>query len=106
MLTPLCATFVETMNRHDVNAFVALFSSDAAVDDEGATHHGHVQIRAWIENAFARYQPILEVTGAEADEKTATITGPVSGTFDGSPVLLHYHLTFRDGKIATLECDV
>ena len=94
------------MNRHDVNAFVALFSLDAAVEDEGATHHGHGQIRTWIESAFAKYRPVLEVTEVEADETTATITGPVSGTFDGSPVLLHYHLTFRDEKITTLRCDV
>jgi hypothetical protein len=34
------------------------------------------------------------------------ITGPVFGTFPGSPVVLHYHLTLADDLIAALKCEV
>lgn len=105
-LPPELARFVETMNAHDSDGFVACFAEGAEVQDEGRVHHGTAEIKAWIEGAFANYQPLVEVTDVAVTDTGAVITGPVSGTFPGSPVVLHYHLTVVDGLITALKCVV
>ncbi len=94
------------MNAHDSDGFVACFAEDAGVQDEGRSHRGKAEIEAWIKGAFASYQPVLEVTEVYTTDAGAVITGPVSGTFPGSPVVLHYHLTLEDGLITALKCVV
>jgi len=103
-LTPLTATFVESMNAHDSAAFITCFTPDAVAEDEGHTHRGCIEIQAWIEEAFAKYQPVLEVTAATHSESGAVITGIVSGTFPGSPIVLNYHLTIAQDQIVALKC--
>jgi hypothetical protein len=104
--SPLLTRFVETMNAHDSDGFVACFADDAEVQDEGRSHRGKAEIKAWIEGAFASYQPVLEVTEVSTTDAGAVITGPVSGSFPGSPVVLHYHLSLADGVITALKCVV
>ena len=105
-LTPLTNRFVESMNSHDSAAFITCFAPEAVVEDEGHTHRGTAEIKAWIEGAFAKYQPVLEVASMTNTETGAVITGPVSGSFPGSPVVLNYHLTIAQDQIATLKCVV
>ncbi len=103
-LTPLTARFVESMNAHDSAAFITCFATEAVVEDEGHTHRGTVEIKAWIEQAFAKFQPVLEVASVTDTETGAAITGPVSGSFPGSPVVLNYHLTIAQDQITELKC--
>lgn len=103
-LTSLTARFVESMNAQNSADFMSCFNRDAIVEDEGNTHHGIAEIQAWIEEAFVKYQPILKVTAATFSETGAVITGSVSGTFPGSPIVLHYHLTITQNQIAALKC--
>jgi len=103
-LTPLTTRFVESMNAQNSAAFITCFSPDAIVEDEGHTHRGTAGIQAWIEEAFAKYQPVLEVTSATHSKTGAVITGTVSGTFPGSPILLNYHLTISQDQITALKC--
>jgi hypothetical protein len=49
---------------------------------------------------------VLEVTSVAQTETGAVITGPVSGTFPGSPVVLNYHLTIVQDQITALKCMV
>ncbi len=101
---PLLARFVESMNAHDSVAFIPCFAPEAVVEDEGHTHHGTSEIKAWIEAAFAKYQPVLEVASVTETATGAVITGSVSGTFPGSPVVLNYHLTIAQDQITALKC--
>ncbi len=103
-LTPLTTRFVESMNAQDSAAFVTCFNHDAIVEDEGHVHRGIAEIRAWIEKAFARYQPILEVTATTKLETGVIITGNLSGAFPGSPIVLSYHLTIMQDQITALKC--
>lgn len=102
-LTPLCTTFVESMNAFDSARFLTCFAPQAIVHDEGRTHQGHEEIRTWIEKAFTQYHPTLEITEVAEKNGDTVITGPVSGTFDGSPIVLHYNLTIEQDKIAELR---
>ena len=105
-LTPLTNRFVESMNAQDSAAFITCFAPEAVVEDEGRTHRGTAEIKAWIEEAFAKYQPVLEVASVTEMETGAVITGPVSGSFPGSPVVLNYHLTIAQDQITALKCVV
>lgn len=105
-LPPLLTRFVDSMNAHDSTAFIPCFAPDAVVEDEGRTHRGTQEIRTWIEESFKTARPVLEVTGVATTETSAVITGPVSGTFPGSPIVLNFHLTLAGDKITALKCTV
>lgn len=105
-LTPLLSRFVESMNHQNSPAFVSCFAAGAIVEDEGETHRGLEEIKAWIEAAFENYRPLLEVTGIVPAHGGSVITGMVSGTFPGSPIELHYHLTHDADRITALRCSV
>ena len=103
-LTPFLARFVESMNAQDSAAFITCFAPQAVVEDEGHTHRGTAEILAWIEQAFAQYQPVLEVASVTDTETGAVITGLLTGSFPGSPVVLNYHLTIAQDQITALKC--
>ena len=103
-LTPLTARFVESMNAQNSAAFIACFTPDAVVEDEGHTFRGTAEIQAWIEEAFRKYRPFLEVTSVTISDTGMVITGTVSGSFPGSPIVLHYHLTITQDHISSLKC--
>jgi hypothetical protein len=105
-LTPLLDRFVTSMNERDSVTFTMCFMRDAVVEDEGHTYRGTAEIQAWIENAFKQYQPVLEVAAVRHTADGVVITGSVSGTFEGSPIVLHYHITCAGGFIARLRCAV
>lgn len=105
-LTPLTTQFVESMNAQNSADFIACFSADAVVEDEGQTYRGIAEIQAWIEEAFRTAQPFLVVTSATFSDTGAVITGDLSGSFPGSPVVLHYHLTITQDQITALKCTV
>ena len=77
-LTPFLARFVESMNAQNSAAFITCFTPDAIVEDEGHTHRGTTEIQAWIEEAFTKYQPVLEVASVTETATGAVITGSVS----------------------------
>jgi hypothetical protein len=105
-LTPLLDRFVTYMNHQDSVTFTMCFRPDAVVEDEGHTYRGTAEIHGWIENAFAKYRPVLEVAAVRDTADGAVITGSVSGTFDGSPIVLHYHIKCAGGLISALRCAV
>jgi len=105
-LTPLTTQFVESMNAQNSADFIACFRADAVVEDEGQTYHGIAEIQAWIEEAFRTARPFLVVTSASFSDTGAVITGDLSGSFPGSPVVLHYHLTITQDQISALRCTV
>lgn len=105
-LTPLLSRFVTSMNAFDSAIFTDCFAENAVMEDEGHTHHGSEAIRSWIENAFVQYAPKLDVIEVNSTHTGHIITGQVSGTFPGSPITLHYHLTHDDTQIHSLRCTV
>lgn len=102
--TPLTKGFVDSMNTQDSAAFITCFTPDAVVEDEGHTHRGTAEIRAWIEEVFVKYQPVLDITAATVSETGSVITGIVSGSFPGSPIVLNYHLSIAQDQISALKC--
>jgi ketosteroid isomerase-like protein len=102
-LSPLLAAFVAAKNTHDARAFIACFSSDAIVSDENQTHAGAPAIKAWFEEVSRKYRTQMNVTAIEEHHGKTVLTADVSGDFPGSPFPFQYHLTLKEGKIASLK---
>lgn len=101
--TPIITRFIETLNGQNSASFLTCFTSEALVHDEGHTHQGPVEIQAWIEKAWASYQPHLELREIITTGPNTLFAGEVSGSFDGSPIVLRHHLTVADGLIVELR---
>lgn len=101
--TPIIARFIETMNSQDSAGFLTCFTPGAIVHDEGHSYQGHVEIQAWIEKAWASYQPRVELREIITTGPDTVFAGEVAGNFDGSPIVLRHHLTVADGLIVELR---
>jgi uncharacterized protein (TIGR02246 family) len=97
------ATYMQATNARDTDALLASFTPDAVVTDEGQEYHGVAQIRAWREKTNEKYHFTLDVTDIAEGGNETIVTTLVSGTFDGSPIQLHYHFTLKGDKIAALS---
>jgi hypothetical protein len=93
--------FLTLSAARDVEAFVDQFAPGAVVTDDGGTHRGRDELRAWrrdvpqVSYALQHAEPTDD--GAEADVV-------IAGDFPGSPVELHYTVGLDDeGRIARLE---
>jgi hypothetical protein len=80
--------------------YLAQFTADAVVEDEGRTHRGIEAVRAWRgEVPQVRY----DVEDVSADGAEYTARTMVSGDFPGSPVPLTFRFRFTaDGHIERL----
>jgi ketosteroid isomerase-like protein len=98
----LIATLVRAMNAHHSDAVVACFTDQAVVRDEGREHRGSPAIKAWITDAFQKYQFKVEVMQVSDGEEEIAFNARVSGTFEGSPIELLHKLSIKNGKIVSL----
>ena len=106
MTTPLptpIVSYFAAKNRHDIDAMLAPFSTDAIAKDEGEEHHGHAAIRSWMEETTRKYRVAVEVVDAAQNGDTWKIAGLVSGNFPGSPATLRYSFTLAGDRIGGLE---
>lgn len=102
-LPPAIATYFAAEPAQDGAAFAAAFAPDALVQDEGATHRGPAEIRAWWLAAKAKYNhsatplDLTEVAG-----KTV-VRARVSGDFPGSPAVLRFTFGLAGERISDLR---
>lgn len=96
-------TYFTAEAPQDGATFAAAFAPDAEVRDEGATHRGPEEIRAWWQAAKAKYRhraEPLELT--EAGGKTV-VRARVSGDFPGSPAVLSFTFGLAGDQIRDLR---
>ena len=96
-------SLVEAQQRHDNEAYAKNFAPNARVFDEGRTHKGHDEIARWIGDANAKYNTVMEALDYRESYSAGVLKAKISGTFQGSPVLLTYHLKFEKGLICSLK---
>ena len=97
---------LQAQAHFDNRAYADCFAETAVVYDEDATHGGKEQIRQWNEATNDKYQTVLEPIDFSQDGNKAFLTAKVSGTFDGSPVLLDYHFEIENRLIKSLEITI
>jgi ketosteroid isomerase-like protein len=86
----------------DAAAQSKCFTDDAVVNDEGRDYHGRDEIRAWKEEARAKYQYDLEPLDASINGDIVTVVARLKGNFPGSPVDVDHTFTLENDKIASL----
>ena len=87
----------------DADGFVACFTEDAVVKDEGRTHHGRAGIRKWKADVSAKFQYATEPLACEQTDGRCVVTCKITGNFPGSPVVLRFFFGLEGDKIASLE---
>jgi hypothetical protein len=94
---------ITAQNQNDSQAFVAIFSQNAVVYDEGHTHRGTQEIESWNVATNKKYATQLELVQTTGDDTNLIATMRVSGNFEGSPIKLNYHLKIYADKITELR---
>ena len=102
-LPKVVAELVETQNSFDSVAYANCFSETAVVFDEGKTHNGKKEIERWIADSNERYQATIKPVGFEEKETECLLMAETSGNFEGSPIVLTYHMKIADELIQSLK---
>ncbi|GGN13677.1 hypothetical protein GCM10010967_57290 [Dyadobacter beijingensis] len=102
-LPELITRFVDTQNTYDSEAYITCYTETAIVHDEGKTHTGKEEIKAWIEDANERYRSVMKPLQYEESDSKGVLKAEISGTFPGSPIVLKFHLGLKDGLIDSLN---
>ena len=94
--------YVDASNEHDVKSILSCFSDEALVRDEREEHRGKKSIEGWLVKTIEKYKFQFKPLSVKDDDVEVVVTMEVSGTFDGSPVILDYHFSIENGKILSL----
>lgn len=98
---PIAAYFMA--DRDTATAVAACFTPDAVVQDEGRTHRGPSEIRAWRADVAAKFTYACEPLSVEQQGDAMVVTCRLEGAFPGSPANLRFYFRLAEEKIASLE---
>jgi ketosteroid isomerase-like protein len=97
------ADYLTAHRARDAGTAITYFTSDAAVTDDGKTHHGTAGIRTWLDRSAGEYTYTVELIAAEKiDDEHYTATCHLEGDFPGGVADLHFRFTLRHGRITRL----
>ncbi|ANI87916.1 hypothetical protein A9P82_00420 [Arachidicoccus ginsenosidimutans] len=94
---------IKAQSDYDSAAYANCFAETAIVFDEGKTHNGRTEIQNWIAGANKKYKTIMKPLEYRATESGGILSAEISGSFNGSPVLLAYHFEFKNEEIQSLR---
>jgi ketosteroid isomerase-like protein len=94
---------VKADNAHDSSTYVTFFTPDAVVFDEGKNHQGRNEIKAWKEETNEKYHTVMEPIEYSGSDDMGLLSARISGTFEGSPILLSFQFKFANRLIQSLK---
>ncbi len=95
--------YFERDAQRDIEGILALFTEDATVTDERATHRGTDEIRAWLLGPASRYEYRTEIMGGEAlGPDRYVVTGRLTGNFPGGTADLSWDFAVEGDLITRL----
>lgn len=94
---------LKAQENFDSISYSECFSDDAKVFDEGKTHKGKEEIKDWNKKTNEEYKTKLETIDVINEDKMTILITKVSGTFDGSPIVLKYNFEIENEKISNLK---
>jgi hypothetical protein len=95
--------YFERDAERDIEGIVALFTEDATVTDERATHRGTEEIRAWQLGPASKYQYRTELLGAEEVlPDRYVVKGRLTGSFPGGIADLRWDFAVEGDLISRL----
>jgi hypothetical protein len=102
-LPAVIRTYLTAHQSRDTDTAIATFTADADVTDEGRTHHGHEEIRTWLDSAASEYTYTTEFTGAtRTGQARFDVTQHLEGNFPGGQADLHFRFTLDGPSICRL----
>ncbi len=102
-LPKVVADLVKAQDNFDSVTYANCFSETAVVSDENKTYNGRKEIEDWITDANEKYKTVMKPVSFEENGTTRILKAEISGTFDGSPVVLSYHFEIIAGLIQSLK---
>lgn len=102
-LPDVITALVKAQDNYDATAYASCFTETALVFDEGKTHEGRHEIREWIAAANETYKTAVKPIGYAGTGTGGILKTEVSGTFEGSPIILSYHFEFEADLIRSLK---
>ncbi|MGE8553614.1 MAG: nuclear transport factor 2 family protein [Chryseobacterium jejuense] len=94
--------FLKAQELFDSISFTNCFSEHASVFDEGKIYTGKEEIKQWNEKSNNEYKTLFEVKDFSMKDNTTVLKINISGSFDGSPVMLSFHFRIENGLITAL----
>lgn len=81
-------SFIDTTNRGDTEAFVAVFTDDAHLEDWGRAFRGHDGARSWnaSDNIGKQAHFVVDSVERDGDEWVVTVTVTGNGFNGTSPI--------------------
>jgi hypothetical protein len=99
----LISRYFDLDAERNVEAIVALFTSDATVVDESQTRNGTNEIRAWQLGPASKYEYTTELLDSTVQSPDRyLITGRLTGNFPGGTADLRWDFTIADDHIIRL----
>lgn len=96
------AALIKAQNDLDSTTFASFFTAHATVSDEGSSHSGREEIKAWIQEATEKYNMHMAPVDFTQTGSKGKLTVEVTGTFPGSPAVMNYHLELDGSSISSL----
>lgn len=94
--------FLKAQELFDSIAFANCFSEHASVFDEGKIYTGKEEVKQWNEKSNNEYQTLFEVMDFSVKDNMKILKINISGSFEGSPVVLNFHFRIENGLITAL----
>jgi ketosteroid isomerase-like protein len=97
------AGLVKAQNNYDSMAYANCFAEEGVMFDEGETHKGRLAIQQHIAAANDKYRAVMKPLDFIETGDTGVLSAEISGTFDGSPIVLKFHFEILGDLIRSLK---
>ena len=102
-LPEVVTSYLKAHQARDVDGAIRAYAPDASVTDEGRTHTGLGEIRAWLSRSASEYTYTTTLTGATSTgDDHFDVMHHLEGNFPGGQVDLHFRFTLDDDHITRL----
>lgn len=102
-LPKVITDLIKAQDDFDSAAYANCFSETGVMFDEGKTHKGRTEIQHSIEEANQKYRSVMKPLDYTENGTSSVLSAEISGTFDGSPIVLQFHFDLVDGQIQYLK---
>lgn len=94
-MTDLIQRYFDVATSPDQEVWFDLFADDVVIEDDGRTHRGIAEVRAWRSDVPSVSYAVTDVT---TDDGYPVATAAITGDFPGSPITLRYHFIDIDDE--------
>jgi hypothetical protein len=102
-LPKVITNLIEAQDKYDSAAYANCFSETGVMFDEGKIHNGRREIQDWIEEGNQKYKTVMRPLEFAETGTTGVLSSEISGSFDGSPIILKFNFEINDGLIQSLK---